>query len=310
VQLLDNDGTIEWNFEYSSDDYILHHDAEMLPNGNVIVMVWERRTMEEAQQAGSNMQTEVFPEAIIEINPLNDEIVWSWYAWDHLIQDHDDSKDNFGDVAANPQLIDLNYVQQEDGDIMHANGIAYDPLNDLIYLSVNFFHEIWVIDHSTSTQEATSNSGGNFGKGGDLIYRFGNPEAYKNSMGERLFYNNHFPNLLKGEDLGKIMVFTNGTHIEQSTVYEFDLPDVLSLAPDTDNEPKVTWSFTHPDLYSGKVSGAVKLPNGNRLIAEGDFGVWEVTDNGEVVWQYSTPGFYWRAYHYEINAPEIVSLGL
>jgi hypothetical protein len=195
---------------------------------------------------------------------------------------------------------------------MHANGIGYDEVNDVIYLSVNFYHEVWAIDHSTSTEEAATSSGGNYGKGGDLLYRFGNPSAYDNPEGERLFHNNHFPNVLSGADAGNMLIFTNGNGLEptQSTVYELKLPDNLSLTAEADNEPEIVWSFTDPDLYSDKVSGAVKLPNNNRLIAEGDFGVWEVTYEGEVVWKYSTPGFYWRAYHFEKEAPEIIALNL
>ena len=70
------------------------------------------------------------------------------------------------------------------------------------------------------------------------------------------------------------------------------------------------WSFTDPNLYSGKVSGVELLPNGNRLITEGDFGFWEVTEQGEVVWRYSTSGFFWRGYHYDIDSEAITNLGL
>ncbi|MGB5700608.1 aryl-sulfate sulfotransferase [Muriicola sp.] len=310
LQFIAADGSIEWNFNYSSEAAETHHDAELLPNGNVLAMVWERRTQEVAANAGSNSQVDIFPEAIIEVDPNTDEIVWEWHAWDHIIQDYDITKDNFGDVAANPQLIDLNYVTIANGDIMHANGLAYDAVKDVIYLSVNFFHEVWVIDHSTSTEEASGSEGGNYGKGGDLLYRFGNPQAYKNTAGERLFRNNHFPNLLQDDHLGNMLIFTNGAELEQSTVYELQLPDVFSLEPNTDNEPEVVWSFTDPDLYAPKVSGAVLLPNGNRMIAEGDYGIWEVTEAGEVVWKFSAPGFFWRAYHYDNDAPEIMALGL
>jgi hypothetical protein len=310
LQFIAADGTIEWNFNYSSEAAETHHDAELLPNGNVLAMVWERRTQEVAANAGSNSQVDIFPEAIIEVDPNTNEIVWEWHAWDHIIQDYDDTKDNFGDVAANPQLIDINYVTIDNGDIMHGNGLAYDPEDDVIYLSVNFFHEVWVIDHSTTTEEASNHTGGNFNKGGDLLYRFGNPEAYKNPMGTRLFHNNHFPNLLQGEDAGKMLIFTNGNGIGQSTVYELQLPTTFSLLPNSDNEPEVVWSFTDPDLFAPKVSGAVKLPNGNRMIAEGDYGIWEVTESGEVVWKFNAQGFFWRAYHFDYDAPEIISLGL
>ena len=310
LSLLDKDGNAEWEFPYATDDYILHHDAASLPNGNIISIVWDRKTVEEGTEAGYSLESEVFPERIIEVDPTTDEIVWEWHSWDHLIQDHDMNKENFGVVADNPQRIDLNFNPREDGDVMHANGIAYDPINDLIYLSVNFYHEVWVIDHSTTTEQAAATTGGNYGKGGDLIYRFGNPMAYDNAMGERLFFNNHFPNLLSGEDAGKMLIFANGTGLDQSTVYELQIPETFDLQAGVDNEPEVLWSFTDPDLYSEKVSGAVKLPNGNVMIAEGDFGVWEVTEAGEVVWKYSTPGFYWRAYHYDKEDPEIISLDL
>jgi hypothetical protein len=308
--------TLEWDFIYSSAEGETHHDVELLPNGNVIAMVWERLTAAEAEQAGFMLEEDVFPESIIEINPATDEIVWEWHSWDHLIQDHDATKDNYGVISEHPELIDLNYVPNSGtspevkGDIMHANAIAYDEVNDVILLSANFYSEVWAIDHSTSTEEAAGHSGGNYSKGGDLIYRFGNPGTYQNSAGTRLFYNNHFPNLLKGEDQGKLLIFSNGNGFDQSTVYELELPLVYTLQANTNNEPKVTWSFTDPDLYSGKVSGADPLPNGNILITEGDFGFWEVTREKEVVWKCNSQGFFWRAYHYSKDAPEIKILGL
>ena len=117
--------------------------------------------VEEAIQAGYAQETEVIYDAILEIDPSTDEIVWQWHMWDHLIQSHDDTKLNFGSISDNPQLIDFNYVDTTDapGDISHANGIAYDAEKDIIYLSANFYDDIWVIDHSTSSEEATTTIG-------------------------------------------------------------------------------------------------------------------------------------------------------
>jgi hypothetical protein len=317
VQLIEADGTVSWDYDVASDRHLSHHDVEMLPNGNVLIIVWDARTYEEAKEKGySSDQPSVYTERLIEVNPLTDEIVWEWDSWDHLIQDVDATRSNFGSVSENPQKIDINFVDRlqkdiaEDGDLMHANGLDYDVDKDVIYLSVNFFSEVWVIDHSTSTEEARSSSGGTYGKGGDLIYRFGNPSAYGNTQGRRLFYYNHFPNLLeKGEPgEGNMLIYVNRNETDlQSTVYELDLPETFQLLPDTDNEPAIAWEFTDEGLFSPKVSGAVRLANGNTLITCGVFGFWEVTPDKEIVWQFRAQGFFWRGYHYQMDDPALLN---
>ncbi len=316
LQIIHPDNTVSWDFIYSTPEAETHHDAELLPNGNVLAMVWGKRSKEEAVDNGYMMDEDIFVESIIEVDTTTNEIVWQWDSMDDIIQDHDASLPNFGTISEHPERIDLNYIPKSEtpieikGDIMHANGITYDEYNDVILLSVLYYSEVWVIDHSTTSQEAEGSSGGSFGKGGDLIYRFGNPEAYENTFGNRIFQFNHYPNLLKGEDQGKLLIFSNGKGIGQSTVFELELPVVYSLGANKNNEPKVVWYFTDPDLYSPKVSGAVKLPNGNILITEGDFGFWEVTREKEVVWKFNAPGFFWRGYSYDKDSPEIKKLGL
>lgn len=306
IHILDKNSNILWEFNHSTENYNLHHDIEMLPNGNIIGIVWEKIPEAEAKNNGVLINgTDVFPEAIIEIDPKTNEIVWEWRSWDHIIQDAFPEKDKFGIIAEHPELIDVNYVEEANGDIMHANGLSYDATKDLIFLSVNFFNEVWVIDHSTSTQEARSSSGGKFNKGGDLVYRFGNPEAYQNPQGSKMFDRNHFPNLLDGDDTGAMLIFNNNITARHSIVYELELPETYDLRANQQNELKILWSFTSPDLFAPKVSGAVRLPNGNTLITEGDHGGWEVTENGDVVWKFMGDGFYWRIYHYPENSPLI-----
>lgn len=314
IKIINPDGSIAWQYEYSGPNTIAHHDVELLPNGNVLFMVWENIDVESARQIGLETPFPVVAEKLVELDPVTNTIVWEWKSWDHIIQDTNMTLPNFGAVSNQPNRIDFGYnLDEGHGDIMHANGIDYDENNDLIYLSVNFYNEVWVIDHSTSTTEAASSSDGNYNKGGDLVYRFGNPLAYKNTVGNVLFDRNHFPNLLEdgvpGE--GNLLIYVNGKSVGQSTVYELAMPDVFDLAPNINNEPSIVWSYTNEDLFFLRISGAVRLTNGNTLICEGDYGLWEVTPSGEIAWKFkSLEGNVWRAYDYNIDDTALPHLGI
>ena len=79
-------------------------------------------------------------------------------------------------VSEQPELIDLNFDNQDGHpDWLHSNSIDYNEELDQILLSVPHFDEVWIIDHSTSTEEAKGHIGGNSAKGGDLIFRWGKP---------------------------------------------------------------------------------------------------------------------------------------
>ncbi|CAL2056716.1 aryl-sulfate sulfotransferase [Tenacibaculum sp. 190524A05c] len=305
IQVINPDNTIDWQFVYSTEDYNLHHDIERLPNGNIIALVWEKKTAADAQDRGYQLDKDVYIESVIEVNPSTNQIVWKWSSWDHLIQDADNTKMNFGSVSNNPQLIDINFNNLDNGDIMHANAIEYDEKNDIIFISVNFYHEVWVIDHSTTTDQAKTDTGGNYNKGGNLLYRFGNPSTSKNT-GTQLFSNNHACNIINDNlpGAGNMLIFNNGSAQSQSVVHELQLPTPF----DFNTAPTSVWSFTDANLFSSKVSGAYRTENGNTIITEGDFGYWEVTASKEVVWKYNKGGFFWRGYPYKTNSTAVVNL--
>ena len=315
MAIIDPQGSIIWDYTYSDEINLSHHDIEMLPNGNVLFLAWEKINGPNLQKLGYIGSYEnVYLEKIVEINPRNNNIVWEWHVKDHLIQDQSPELENFGIISDFPQKIDINYEDSVEhgsynGDIFHANAIEFDENRNLIYLSVNFFSEVWVIDHSTTIEESASQYGGNYGKGGDLVYRFGNPETY-DSSGSRLFYHNHNPNIIPGEN--KLLIYSNGLLgvDDQSNVYELELPEYYDLVPNALNELKISWSFSDPELFSAKVSGAYRLENGNTLITQGTFGFWEVTRNKEVVWKYKGDGFFWRGYPYKRESEAIKNLGL
>ncbi|APA66008.1 hypothetical protein YQ22_17850 [Maribacter sp. 1_2014MBL_MicDiv] len=301
------DQSIEWEVKYSSNTYIAHHDINYLSNGNIIFPVWEEVSAADAAEMGFSGNFDIYPEAIIEMNPLTQEIVWEWHATDHLVQDYDESKSNFGVVGDVPNLIDVNYNNdQTDGDIMHVNGITLDETNDLLYMTVNFYSEVWVIDHSTTTEEAATSTGGNYNLGGDLVYRFGNPLAYDN-VGEVTMNRVHYPNLF---DDNKMLVFVNNKYDNQSAVAEYQLSPPYELVAGQDNEPELIWEFTDSDLYSNGLGSGVRMSNGNTLISEGTGAIWEVNSDGDVLWRYTNYTRPWRAYAFTKDDDAITALGL
>ncbi len=183
IELFNWEGDLLWWHHYATTEYHQHHDIEPLPNGNILILAWDLRTAEEAVEAGripvSLSADGIWPERIVEVemvgtNEIN--VVWEWYVWDHLVQDSDSTKNNFGVVAGHPELIDINYGILNGPfpgglkDWIHANAIDYHPELDQIAISSRHFNEIWIIDHSTTTAEAAGHSGGRWGKGGDILY--------------------------------------------------------------------------------------------------------------------------------------------
>ena len=83
------DGEIIWDYLFADSMYIQHHDIEPLPNGNVLVLAYERISIDEGLSAGKlDLEGEIWSEFIAEIEPngLNGgDIVWEWHFWDHLI---------------------------------------------------------------------------------------------------------------------------------------------------------------------------------------------------------------------------------
>jgi len=306
VEILDLNGTNIWTFEYSTEEYCSHHDIEVLPNGNILIIAWEKISELDFIVEGKNPElisgNEIWSDYIIEVEPTGQyegNIVWEWHAWDHLIQDYDMSKNNYGIVANHPELIDINFGSSL-SDWIHTNSIDYNIEYDQILLSAHNFDEVWVIDHSTTTEEARGHTGGNSGKGGDLLYRWGNPRAYDNGNFEnQVFFGQHDAQWIEpgcpGE--GNILVFNNGLGRpgRHSSVDEFRPPVSVSgeyeYVQNSAYEPKqLDWRYTAEipsTFYSGRLSGAQRLPNGNTLICIGQSGIFlEVTYEKVTVWEY------------------------
>ena len=167
-----------------------------MKNGNILILCWEYKSLSESIAAGrdpnSMIDNELWSTYILEVEPIGIDsinIIWEWHLWDHLVQDFDSTKQNFGVVSQNPQRLDINYYfGNGKNDWLHCNSIDYNEDLDLIVIGSRALSELYIIDHSTTTIQASSNSGGNSDKGGDFLYRWGNPQAYDAvSTAQKLF---------------------------------------------------------------------------------------------------------------------------
>ena len=316
IQKVDWDGNVTWDYIYYDAEKRLHHDVEILPNGNILAIAWVIQDQASSIQAGRDPANLSFGfllnERIIEIEPTgptSGNIVWQWDLRDHLIQDFDHTKDNFGVVADHPELLDINWLNQliptpGQDDWVHLNAVAYNVELDQIILSSQIMSEVWIIDHSTTTQEAAGHTGGVYGKGGDFLYRWGNPQVYGRGTAEdQMLWRQHDSYWIPEgfADEGAIMIYNNG--LDRPTSFsEIDVitppqssPGVYeTLGPAEAYGPETkTWNYHATDsvsFYSWFISGSRRLPNGNTIICEGEKGrLFEVTYAGEKVWEYVNP---------------------
>ena len=300
IQKIAWNGNVLW--EYENND--MHHDIELLPNGHILCIAYDDMNHTEALNAGRNPDLiasyGVQSEKIIEINS-NGQIVWEWRARDHLIQDYDSSKSNYGDVSAHKELIDFNYVDSlfevtGSADFIHLNAVDYHPGLDLILLTARHYDEVWVIDHSVTTEEAR-------GSMGDLIYRWGNPETYRGS-GPQIMFHPHDGQWVEG---GNIIYFNNKYSLTHSSVEEFTPSYVLGV------ESPPVWRYICP-FRSAHLGSVQRLPNGNTLICSGEGGrLIEVTPDKNIVFDFINPyyskvNYIFKAIEYSENYPGLKML--
>ena len=300
--------TILWEYHYTRDSSYASHDVVPLPNGDVIMIMQEIKSRTQAIQAGRDPNTvgaNFYPDFLIQVHqtgPTTGVIVWEWHVWDHLIQDYDATKDNYGNVSDHPELININFGEDFMDDWLHMNSVDYNPEYDQLLLSAHNFDEAWIIDHSTTTEQAARHQGGMYQHGGDLLYRWGNPQAYNrgDATNKHLFFQHQCCWIKPGlPGAGNILVFSNGNNEPDgpySTVDEFTPPINSSgeypLLPNGVYGPQnATWHYRlSNDLYANIWSGAQRMLNGNTLICSGTTGTFiEVTPSNDIVWTYVNP---------------------
>jgi hypothetical protein len=328
-------GEEAWAWKFASERAVTHHDFEPLPNGNVLALAWETKTPEEARRAGRLADRipaqGLWPDFVIEVKPApprGGSIVWEWHVWDHLVQHVDATGETYGVPSERPGKLDINagsppatvsaeelaqlkalgYVpddakpQDLEADFLHVNAIDYHGGLDQIALSVPTLGEVWIVDHGTTTAEAGTSSGGKRGRGGEILYRWGNASSYGRgaSSEQRLGYPHDARWVPEGfPGAGRMTIFNNNVGDRAwSAIEEIELPllpnGLYALASGEAFAPREpAWRYEaspREGFYAPFISGAQRTQKGNTLICSGTQGrLFEVTPAGEIVWEFWNP---------------------
>ena len=251
IREVDWDGNTVW--ELSDEDQ--HHDARLLPNGNILSLRAEVLSPEfEAQIPGGLPAAQDFgmwTDYVAEVTRDGDT-VWEWHAKDHL----------------DPAAYEINATDARD-EWTHANSIEQLPDGNVL-ISFRNINLVAIIDRES----------------GDLTWTMGVPELAQQ----------HHPSMLPN---GNVLIFDNGGHRENSSLHYSRVIEVDI----TTNE--IVWEYIDKSIlnfFSPFISSAQRLTNGNTFISEGNYGrLFEITSDGEIVWEYISPFFVLNGFLGEVN---------
>ena len=297
--------------------FLSHHDVEPLKNGNVLLLVWEKKSKGDAIAAGRHPELipdgEVWNNLVVEIEPCDDggaKEVWRWDQWAHLCQDYDASKANYvEDVALHPTKFDLNFCppggkafcrggglkanehssqqcafdmgtpgKTGERDWLHANSVSHSEALGVVVVSYNVPSEVVVLKYRGD---------------GDILYRLGNPlVARTGDRHAQELFTQHSAVVVDAGDATKLglLVFNNGRAPDRmwSTVDEFSVD--LETRAHTKTKSFGTACGHQNSFYCHHSSGCRRLENGNTMIVQGPQGIIvELDDQGEEVWRYISP---------------------
>lgn len=214
-----------------------NHEVLVLPDGNVLYMIYDARTMDMSQIApGGQTAATVIGLVLQEQTPAGN-IVFEWQSWDHI------------------PITDTNQdLTQPVVDYIHGNSIDVDDDGHLL-ISSRHLDEVTKINRQS----------------GEIIWRLGgkaNQFTFLNDS--RPFIKQHDARRLAN---GNLLLFDNGDGqfgdepsalpARYSRAVEYALDEVNMTAT-------LVWEYRNtPDTFSFAMGNAQRLPNGNTLIGWG-----------------------------------------
>ena len=292
-----------------------------------MTIIMKKLTLEEGLAGGadpSKMRSDARPDGIIEVD-MDGNIIWEWWSWDHVVQDIEPTKANYvgkgKTIADHPGKLDVNWGRGMRGDFVHFNSVDYNETLGQVVVNNSVGSEFWIIDHQgtfipgdyeASKALAASDVG-------DFVYRWGNPSLYGagkgpsfeygiSSNGDQQCFFSHgihwIPEGLPGA--GNFLYFDNGQRRQGSTysrileINPYDGPmengvyvPLMEAGFDSRHiSNQIVWSYQskhYSAFYSHQGSCAQRLPNGNTFVTTGRGQMFQVTPEGELVWEYVVP---------------------
>lgn len=283
-----------------------HHGHWLMPNGHwlgtVAVKINPKTALASAGYTGA--LTSIYDERIQEWDPVSKTVVWEWKASDHT------------SGANHPRKFNSNTIFKS-SDPLHINSVVYDSARDLIAMSSHYMNELLVIDHSTATAQAATSTGGKYGKGGDLLFRWGASKNY-GAGGAAMSNVVHGGGVIQAglPGAGNFSLFGNTDNtVKHSRYYEVkgqesDTGWVIGSNGEFVADLAFDW-YSAAGTYesSGHYGYGQRLSNGNTLLTfSGSSKIVEV-DAQKAIQNVISAGSI-RAIHYPLNHPGIVALGL
>ncbi len=315
VEIRDWDSNLLWRYYTPFPNGSFHSDLAFTEDGNILIVFDEFISAGEWNQLGGNpsfIYGQAGFEGIVELEPIGSDdanIVWEWHFMDHMIQDFDDTKENYGVIAEHPEKLDVNLEPTIGSGFytgwQHVNGIDYNDSLKQIAISCWTCSEVFIIDHTTTISEAASSQGGFYGKGGDFLWRWGNPANYdKGTQDDQFFFGQHNPFWIKDgyPNAGMLTVFENGNgrpggsysrvvilDPSMNNNFEFEFDAAGKFLPED-----LIWQWNGDvlgDLFYTQYMGGVNIqPNGNMTVCQAIPGkLFEVNPEGDIVWIYQNP---------------------
>lgn len=261
ARLVDLSGEVVWEGPAQSQQQLMTHFVMRNAAGNYVL----NREMDKTVQNGS---TRIDDQRLEEITPER-EVVWSWNLFDHV------------PPAGSKE------------ELCHANHLSFDDAGGFLYFNCRF---LGLLKIERASGELVWRLGGSYDETslGPGDFTFEPPEAR--------FSDAHEPDL--HED-GTLLLYDNGgyaglggdTRNFRSRVLEYRLDQTAMRATQSFEFPGTfnvdSW-FTN-DWYTPFWGDADRLPNGNILVTAGvrsstaSSRLFEITREGEVVWQLTFP---------------------